>query len=189
MAKRQPGSVTRLQSGSLGLDSQEAHPIAAGNIRFGVFMLVTLVVFVGILLVVTRTRSTRPSLITVGLITLVLPPIALRMARRTELRQYLLLAFASSPAIHVGFAFHRLARLPSLLLCARADPTRRLRIRYPGTAAFGPRKEHGHRAGTLSVWRLRATASTLGAASRCGFQEIRGKHRPPGARQSSSGAR
>ena len=39
-----------------------------------------------------------------ALTTLVLPPIAFRMAARTELWQYLILAFASSPAIHVGFS-------------------------------------------------------------------------------------
>jgi hypothetical protein len=99
-------------------------------------MLVTLIVFVGILLLVTRRRSARPSAMTIGLIsvvvviggmlfaklgnnagwpvwiyyavpalvTLVLPPIALRMVPRTELWQYLVLAFASSPAIHVAFS-------------------------------------------------------------------------------------
>jgi len=39
-----------------------------------------------------------------ALTTLVLPPIALRMVPRTELWQYLVLAFASSPAIHVAFS-------------------------------------------------------------------------------------
>lgn len=111
-------------------------PVAAGTIRFGVFILTTLVVFVGILLIVTRKRSTRPSPTAIGLIslvvvvggmvfakignnagwpiwiyyavpavtTLVLPPIALRMSRQSELWQYLALAFASSPAIHIAFS-------------------------------------------------------------------------------------
>ena len=110
--------------------------IAAGNLRFAVFVLVTLVVFVGILLLVVRKRPQRPSPLTIGLIsvvvviggmlfaklgnnagwpvwiyyavpaltTLVLPPIALRMAPATELWQYLVLAFASSPAIHIAFS-------------------------------------------------------------------------------------
>jgi hypothetical protein len=112
-------------------------PISAGNVRFAIFMAVTLIVFVGILLFVMRKRSVRPSPLAIGLIslvvviggmlfaklgnnagwpvwiyyaipaltTLVLPPIALRMAPRTELWQYLILAFASSPVIHVGFSF------------------------------------------------------------------------------------
>ena|ERR1700736_2954943 len=107
-----------------------------GNARFTVFILVTLVVFVGILLFVTRRREARPPAITIAVIslivviggmifaklgnnagwpvwiyyavpaltTLVLPPIALRMAPATELWQYLVLAFASSPAIHIAFS-------------------------------------------------------------------------------------
>jgi hypothetical protein len=105
-------------------------------VRFAIFIVVTLVVFVGILLFVMRKRSPRPLPFTIGLVsvvvviggmlfaklgnnagwpvwiyyavpaltTLVLPPMALRMAPRTELWQYLILAFASSPAIHVGFS-------------------------------------------------------------------------------------
>jgi hypothetical protein len=111
--------------------------MAAGNVRFAVFMLVTLVVFVGILLAVTRRRAPHPSLVVIAVLsvvvviggmlfaklgnnagwpvwiyyavpalaTLVLPPIALRMRPRAELWQYLVLAFASSPAIHVAFSF------------------------------------------------------------------------------------
>jgi hypothetical protein len=109
----------------------------SGDLRFGIFILVTLIVFVGILLFVTRNRSQHPSPVAIALIsavvvvggmlfaklgnnagwpvwiyyavpaltTLVLPPIALRMAPRSELWQYLVLAFAASPAIHVGFSF------------------------------------------------------------------------------------
>lgn len=110
--------------------------IATGNVRFAVFILVTLVVFVGVLVFVMRRRLPPPSPISIGLIsvvvviggmlfaklgnnagwpvwiyyavpaltTLVLPPVAFRMSPRTELWQYLVLAFASSPAIHVGFS-------------------------------------------------------------------------------------
>ena len=108
----------------------------AGNVRFAIFVGVTLVVFVGILLLVMRERSPRPSPLTIGMVsvvvviggmlfaklgnnagwpvwiyyavpaltTLVLPPVVFRMAPRSELWQYLLLAFASSPAIHVAFS-------------------------------------------------------------------------------------
>jgi hypothetical protein len=111
--------------------------MAAGNVRFAVFILVTLVVFVGILLLVTRKRSPHPALVTIALVsvvvviggmlfaklgnnagwpiwiyyavpaltTLVLPPIVLRMAPRAELGPYLVLAFVSSPVIHVAFSF------------------------------------------------------------------------------------
>ncbi len=103
--------------------------------RFTIFVLVSLLVFVGILRFVTRKRRTNPAILHVALIaaivvvggmvfakfgatagwpwwiyytvpaltTLLLPPIAFRLSSG-ELWQYLVLAFLSSPTIHVIFS-------------------------------------------------------------------------------------
>ncbi len=105
-------------------------------LRFPVFVLVSLVVFVGILGWVTRKRPVRPSLAVLAgiagvvvaggmvfaklgqnagwhwsvyytvpaLVTLVVPPLALRFSA-TELWRYLVLAALSSPVIHALFSF------------------------------------------------------------------------------------
>jgi hypothetical protein len=104
--------------------------------RFGVFILITFVVFMAILRFVTQQRSESVSLplsfgialiVVVGgmlfaklgqnagwawyiyytvpaLCTLLLPPLALQFSTR-EVWQYLILAFLSSPVIHVLFSF------------------------------------------------------------------------------------
>jgi hypothetical protein len=111
--------------------------ISTGDLRFVTFMVVTLVVFAGILALVTRGRSPGPSAATLmmlsvvvvvgGMIfarfganagwspaiyyavpaaaTLVLPPLVLHLSPRNQLWQYLVLAFASSPMVHVAFSF------------------------------------------------------------------------------------
>jgi hypothetical protein len=104
--------------------------------RFSVFVVVSLVVFIAILLFVTRHRSARPRLASVlavagnvvvggmlfakfgnnagfpwwiyytvpALATLVVPPATFAFSGK-ELAQYLVLAFLSSPVIHVVFSF------------------------------------------------------------------------------------
>lgn len=105
------------------------------QMRFWVFVAVSLAVFVCVLRFVTRKRAARPradavaavaAVVVVGgmvfakfgnnlglpwwiyytvpaLATLLVPPLAFRLQRR-ELVQYLVLAFLSSPAIHVAFS-------------------------------------------------------------------------------------
>ncbi len=105
-------------------------------IRFTVFIMVSLILFMGILRWSLRTRSVKPAARLVGSValfvvvfgmcfakfgatsgfpwpiyyglpaaaTLLLPPLVFRM-RLSEFVWYLLLAFASSPAIHVVFSF------------------------------------------------------------------------------------
>lgn len=104
--------------------------------RFSVFVVVSLVVFIAILLLVTRHRIARPRLASVlavagivvvggmlfakfgnnagfpwwiyytvpALATLVVPPATFAFSGK-ELAQYLVLAFLSSPVIHVVFSF------------------------------------------------------------------------------------
>ncbi len=106
------------------------------NVRFAVFVLVSLLVFVAILRFVTRQRAVQPAAIRIAVVaaivvvvgmlfakfgnniglpwwiyytlpavaTLLLPPIAFKFARR-EILQYLILAYLSSPLIHVLFSF------------------------------------------------------------------------------------
>ncbi len=107
-----------------------------GTLRFAIFILVALSVFVLILHGVLRTRIPRPSwrriittalIVTVGgmlfakvgqnsglpwwiyytvpmLVTVIVPPVVFRMNGREALT-YFVLAFLSSPAIHVAFSF------------------------------------------------------------------------------------
>jgi hypothetical protein len=106
------------------------------ELRFSVFVAVSLVAFIAILYFVTRHRTLRPNtsrvvavaaIVVVGgmlfakygnnvgfpwwiyytvpaLATLVLPPTVFKFSRK-ELAQYLVLAFLSSPVIHVVFSF------------------------------------------------------------------------------------
>jgi hypothetical protein len=109
--------------------------MASGGGRFVIFIMVSLLVFFGILSWILRRREQRPSwrhlstvatLVVVGgmlfaklgqnaglpwwvyypvplLLTLLLPPLSFRM-RTGEVTRYLILAFLSSPAIHVCFS-------------------------------------------------------------------------------------
>jgi hypothetical protein len=106
------------------------------EIRFSVFVFVSLVAFIAILRFATRHRSQRPDTSTVVLVsgivvvggmifakfgnnaglpwwiyytvpaltTLLLPPVVFKFSGK-ELLQYLVLAFLSSPVIHVLFSF------------------------------------------------------------------------------------
>ena len=110
--------------------------MSSAEVRFSVFVAVSLVAFIAILYFVTRHRTQRPQNLTVlavaglvvvggmlfakfganvgfpwwiyytvpALATLVVPPVAFKFSRK-ELAQYLVLAFLSSPVIHVAFSF------------------------------------------------------------------------------------